>query len=328
MPEWYQQADLLPDNIQLQAAQTLDAMYEGLKAGDDVQGVYLYGPVGRGKSLLTNLLLEKIKNEGVVPHLRVHFHAFMEDIHEQFHNLKDLNGQDPMDILAQRLAEKAKLFCFDEFYVTNIADAMLLGRLFEALFKKNVVVCATSNWPPDELFQGGINRENFLPFIRQIKHYMQPIDLAGGPDYRQNSAADWPWVRVNPSAEEGAVLWGMLSKEGKAEELPEKAQFIEHEGRALRATFGQLCGANVGREYYLDLAANLDVIQVENVPVLDRDEANSALRFITLIDICYENRVRLVLTTQAPVEELCPEGAAAGPYLRAASRLAEMQGWG
>jgi cell division protein ZapE len=317
---------LQPDARQQEASQHLESVRMALARGEQPIGVYLYGPVGRGKSMLMDLLMEAQTN---VRQRRVHFHAFMEEVHQRMHTLQPAAGKDPMLILAEDFARDARLFCFDEFYITNIADAMLLGRLFQMLFKQEVTVCATSNWPPEELFQGGINRDRFMPFIHLINKNMLPVDLAAGTDFRTTGREGFPLLHVGPKGEDW--LQKKLKTYGVGRRCVAPPAGIEAklcQGTALWCTFETLCGSSVGRDTYLQLAAEVETLLLEGVPSLPPNRADAALRFVTLVDIFYEAHTRLVCTLAVPLSELCPQGDAAFPFQRTVSRLHEMQRWG
>jgi cell division protein ZapE len=316
---------LQPDARQQEAAQHLESVRMGLSRGEQPVGVYLYGPVGRGKSMLMDLLMEA---ETGVKQRRVHFHAFMEEVHARMHNLPPVAGKDPMLVLAEDLARDARLFCFDEFYITNIADAMLLGRLFQMLFRQNVTVCATSNWPPEQLFQGGINRERFTPFIRLIQQHMLPVDLAAGTDFRTAGREVFPLLHIGGDGEDW--LWQKLKLYGVGRRCvipPTGVEARQCQGSTLWCSFEDLCGKPLGRDTYLQLAVEVETLLLEDVPPLPPERADAALRFITLVDIFYEAHTRLACTIALPLADLCPQGDAAFAFERTTSRLYEMQGW-
>ncbi|MFZ2619626.1 MAG: cell division protein ZapE [Alphaproteobacteria bacterium] len=320
-PIWYDKAlatgRLKPDTPQAHAAVVLEEVRQSVLAGRKPQGVYLHGPVGRGKSAVMALFLEAVK-EDKLPFRRVHFHAFMEEVHARMHTVKPMAGQDPLGLVAADIIGHARLFAFDEFYVTNIADAMLLGRLFQFLFKLNVTIIATSNWPVAELFQGGINRDRFVPFMKLIGTHMQAVAVDGGQDYRRLNSGHSPnlplWF-VGTGAVGEAELW-LLEQEKKYGKHP-----------LARYPFSQLCGQAVGRDAYLALAEKLHTLVLTDIPILPDTQADTALRFVALVDIFYEHHRRLICTATALPEAICTAGDAAFAYQRTASRLREMQGW-
>lgn len=313
-----------PDAPQALATTSLSNLLKALSGESTLppKGLYLYGPVGRGKSRLLELFMQHLPKG--LPHRRVHMHAFMQEVHRR---LAAITKGDPIQQVAAELAQEAPVLGFDEFYVTNIADAMLLGRLFQFLFKHKVVIVATSNWPPEDLFQNGLNRDRFLPFLRLIKTNLDAIDLTGGPDYRTFQQKDWP-LYLTPESPAGSLqkLYKTYAT-GANEILPKVFRAKRHEGKCAWFTFTELCEQSVGRTEYLNLIRGLDTVVLEGLPYLSAQEADAALRFITLVDILYDHRRRLVVSAADAPAKICPSGVAAGPFLRAASRLAEMQGW-
>ncbi len=310
------------DPAQQQVVEALDALLADLQAEQNSKGLYLFGPVGRGKSMLTNMFFAAV----TVPKRRVHFHAFMEEVHQRLHEAP--RGTDVMVHIAESIRHECQLLLFDEFYVTNIADAMLLGRLFEKLLKAGVVVVATSNWPPEDLFQGGINRHQFMPFIQLIENQLKVVELDGAHDWRAQNNDGLPLVIDAAQPKAFSVLFEeYASTDAKECELPTDIPFQKHVGGAVWYVFDDLCAAAVGREDYLQLTQAADTVFVADIPKMNANEADATLRFITLIDILYENKCRVVLSTAYPLTELCAEGPAAFPFQRCVSRLLEMQGW-
>lgn len=285
-------------------------------------GLYLYGPVGRGKSWLMSLFYEHV----TLPKRRVHFHAFMQELHTRMHATTTKLGQDLMRAVAAQLAEDCTVLCFDEFYITNIADAMLLGRLMEALFAQGIVVIATSNWSMDNLFQGGVNRDRFMPFIKTLQKYLEPLDIGEGRDYRSSGGALPAYYIVSGKEPAGPQL-EMLFEQfavGQKAKLPADVEAKRHEGRACWFTFDALCERFLGREHFLDLVRCCDTVVLEGVPELTAYDANVALRLITLVDILYEHKKRLVMSAATSPEYLCVDGDAAEPFKRTASRMRQL----
>jgi len=306
------------------------------------RGVYLYGPVGRGKSMLMDLFFESAP---VVRKRRVHFHAFMAEVHglidawrkgeagDRKARFGTAKGDDPIAPTALLLSQDAQLLAFDEFHVVDIADAMILGRLFEALWVRGVVIVATSNRAPDELYQGGLNRQLFLPFIEALKAKMDVIRIAGPTDFRldrlkgeriyfapldpHNEAGfDALWRRLLDGAEEtGATLEVM----GRRLRLPHVA------GGHLRATFVSLCGAALGAGDYLAIAKAFHTVFLEDVPQLGPENRNEAARFVSLIDALYEAKAKVAILAAAEPDALYPAGDGAFEFERTASRLQEMR---
>ncbi len=299
-----------------------------------VPGLYLYGGVGRGKSMLMDLFFQSAP---IQPKRRVHFHAFMQEMHRGITAARAKGTTDPILPVADAVADSATLLCFDEMQITDITDAMLVGRLFERLFQRGVVLVTTSNRPPDDLYKDGLNRDLFLPFIAMIKERLEVLELAGATDHRlefesgkpvylyplgpeATAALDAEWARME--AGPGAPL--ILRVQGREVALP------SHVGRVARASFGDLCGRPLGPADYLALAEAVDVLFLDDIPQLSPARNNEAKRFVTLIDALYEAHTRLICSAAAAPEELYLEGAGAFEFARTVSRLREMQGaeWG
>ena len=300
------------------------------------KGLYIHGGVGRGKSMLMDLFYDTV---ALPKKRRVHFHAFMIDVHQRLHRLRQGGGKgEPLSTLAQALAAEASLLCFDEFHVVNIADAMILGRLFEGLFEAGVVVVATSNWPPDRLYEDGLNRQRFLPFIELLKQRMEVLELEGPTDYRLERLRElpvyhYPLGPVASRALDGifrALADGALADGGgraptEVEVGSRKLLVPEAAGGVARFTFDDLCAQPLGPADYLALGRRFHSIVLDAVPLLTPDRRNEARRFMTLIDALYESRVMLFLAAAAPATELYPQGDGAFEFQRTVSRLMEMQ---
>jgi cell division protein ZapE len=297
------------------------------------QGLYLYGSVGRGKSMLMDLFFA---GAPVEKKRRVHFHAFMAEVHDRLHAWRQESKgtkADPLPELAQEIAGETWLLCFDEFVVVNVADAMILGRLFEALFEKGVVVVATSNFPPDRLYEGGLQRDRFLPFIELLKQRLDLLDLGEGTDYRLARLREMPVFHTPLGAEATAQLDEAFRRLTEGAE-PEPTH-LTVKGRRLkvsaaargvaRFTFEELCARPLGAEDYLTLATHFHTLVLDAVPRLDRSQRNEARRFMTLIDALYEHRVNLVMAADAPPEELYVGQDGGFEFQRTVSRLNEMQ---
>ncbi len=292
-------------------------------------GLYIYGGVGRGKSMLMDLFHE---GAPVEPKRRVHFHAFMSEVHVGVHIARESNVEDPIRVVAEEIAEGATLLCFDEMQVTDITDAMILGRLFEALFDRGVVVVATSNRPPDDLYKDGLNRALFLPFIAMLKERLDVVELASPTDYRQGRAAGgrryvWPLGAEARAAMDaawdretgGAAGWPETLALGSRElRLPKVARDVA------RADFATLCEAPLGPSDYLEIARRFRALILEDVPRMGPTRPNAAKRFTTLVDALYEARRRLHVSAEAPPEGLYTEGRESFEFARTVSRLAEM----
>ncbi|PZQ52668.1 MAG: cell division protein ZapE [Rhodovulum sulfidophilum] len=294
-----------------------------------VPGLYLYGGVGRGKSMLMDIFFETAP---VNPKRRVHFHAFMQEIHAGVHAERQKGERDPLRIVADRVADGATLLCFDEMQITDITDAMLVGRLFERLFERGVVIVTTSNRAPDELYKDGLNRQLFLPFIALIKEKLEVHELVSATDHRRDRVLG-AQVYFSPLGAEATAgmdaLWSRLTT-GPGTPLVLEVQGREvrlpaHEGRVARASFADLCARPLGAADYLAIADAVDWLLLEDVPMLSPARNNEAKRFVTLIDALYEARTRLGISAAAEPERLYVEGAGAFEFERTASRLQEMR---
>ena len=333
--------DIAADPNQAEAAARLQALAEALGAwkpdgwfkSPPPRGLYMYGPVGRGKSMLLDIFFE---NAPVKKKRRVHFHEFMLARHAFLRDarLGRTGGQDQLITLAARqVADEARLLCFDEFQVTDIADAMILGRLFERLFEEGVVIVATSNRPPDDLYKNGLNRQLFTPFIEMLKQKLDVFELTGPHDYRlrQLMAAPVWYAPLGPAAADSMDdAWKRLT--GGAQP---QAVTLDVGGRALRvereaagvARFGfeELCARPLGPADYLEIAERFHTVLLEDIPKLNPSKREEAARFRTLIDALYEAKVKLVASAEAEPEKLYPTGDQSFEFERTASRLMEMR---
>lgn len=309
----------------------------GDKKDEPPHGLYIHGEVGRGKTMLMDLFFQHSRVEHK---RRAHFHEFMADVHERIHGYRQAikrGESEDTDVVAQAAAsifDEAWLLCFDEFHVTDIADAMILGRLFGKLFDLGTVVVATSNVAPDDLYKDGLNRALFLPFIRQIADNMDVLRLDARTDFRLEKLAGVKMWLVPANAAADAALdkaWTKLT--GSAEGTPRD---IAIKGRTLhvpqsadgvaRFAFADLCEQPLAASDYLRLARDYHTILLDHVPVMDYNARNAAKRFISLIDTLYDSNVKLMASAQADPVSLytATEGVEANEFKRTASRLIEM----
>lgn len=342
---------LRPDPAQRALMPLLEVIRAGLEAGatrpkglfarfakapEPPKGLYLWGGVGRGKSMMMDLFTDAT---AIGAKRRVHFHAFMQEIHAGLHAARKQGVEDAILPVAAKIAAELRLLCFDEMQITDITDAMIVGRLFQKLFEAGVVIVTTSNRPPGDLYKNGLNRQLFLPFIALLQERLEVREIESETDYRQHRLAGSP-VYFHPAdgVAQAAVelLWTdltgehgvphplVLTVQGRAVELP-----AYHQGVA-RARFWDLCTKPLGPADYLAIAEAARVLILEDIPRLSRANFNEAKRFVTLIDALYEARVRLICSAADIPERLYQEGEGAFEFERTASRLREMQGadWG
>ena len=347
------QGEIRADNAQRAAVEKLQLLHMRLKSYDpsagkkvalgwlgfgrkaakqdkQLAGIYMYGGVGRGKSMLMDLFFD---GAPIAKKRRVHFHAFMAEVHVGVHVARETNVRDPIAPVADEIAEGATLLCFDEFQVTDITDAMILGRLFDALFARGVVVVTTSNRPPDDLYKDGLNRKLFLPFIALLKERVDLVELDSPTDYRQGQASGeqryfWPlgkgaeiginaaWEREVGDEEASSVT---ISIRGR------RISIRQATDRAGRSSFEDLCEKPLGPSDYLAIAEQFETFFLEGVPKMGWEMNNEAKRFVTLIDAFYEARIKLYISAETAADTLYTEGKGAFEFERTASRLAEMQ---
>lgn len=302
------------------------------KKGDDIKGVYLYGGVGRGKSMLMDLFFEQAP-ENILKR-RIHFHEFMIETHDWLHKKRGDRVDDLMPRYAEHVSKKVGLLCFDEFHVTDVADAMLLGRLFIALFERGVVVVATSNWAPDDLYEGGLQRELFLPFIALLKQQMEIVHLDSEHDYRQIADADqdiYYFYPLNAATKSRAHQLFVDYAEGmpiEADKLVVKKRTIEVKESAngtAKFSFAELCEQPHGAEDFILIARSYHTVFITDIPRLTYDRRNEVKRLILLIDCLYEEGCRVVITADASVDNLYYGEDHAFEFDRTISRLIEMQ---
>ena len=302
---------------------------------EGTRGLYMWGGVGRGKSMLMDLVMEAAP---IRAKRRVHFHEFMQEIQAGLNEARKRGDRDAIRPVADEVAEKARLLCFDEMQITDIADAMIVGRLFGFLFARGVCVVTTSNRVPEDLYKNGLNRQLFLPFIALIRARMEVIALDSPRDHRQGRAGgEQVWFSpLNRETRAGIeAVWTALT--GGAPTPPlvldvqgRKVEIPAHKDRMARASFWDLCSRALGPADYLALAGAVDVLLIEDIPQLSSSNFNEARRFVTLIDALYEAGTRVIASAAAEPERLYVEGEGSFEFERTASRLREMQAadWG
>ncbi|MDV5822999.1 cell division protein ZapE [Sphingobium naphthae] len=306
------------------------------KAPEPPRGLYMWGGVGRGKSMLMDLFFDTVQ---VQRKKRAHFHEFMLDVHARLAEARKSETGDPIPPVAESLAEEARLLCFDEMVVNNMADAAIMSRLFTGLLDKRVTIVTTSNRVPDDLYKDGLNRQLFLPFIDLIKAKLDVMTLNGPVDYRRDRLGDAQlWHCPNgPEAtralSEAFFRLTDFSVEDRAkvpaEEIPVQGGRTLHVPKSLKGvavfSFKRLCVEARGAPDYLAIARKYHTVIIVGIPVLGPEKRNEAARFVTLIDSLYEYKVKLLASADAAPSRLYPEGDGAFEFERTVSRLLEMQ---
>ncbi len=297
------------------------------KIEEKVKGIYFWGGVGRGKTYIVDTFYNCLP---FPEKSRIHFHSFMQGIHRELKTLK--NTQDPLKVVADRYAKKSRVICFDEFHVSDITDAMLLGNLFQALFDRNVILVATSNEHPDELYSGGLQRERFLPAIELIKQNTEVVNVDGGVDYRfrvlekaeiyhspldENAEHSLSESFIQLSPEEG-VIGQSVEIEGR------KVNTIRHSDGVVWFEFTEICDGPRGSADYIEIARLYQTVLLSNVPVMDSSRDDHAKRFMTLIDEFYDRNVKLIISAEAEPENLYQGSRLSKGFKRTISRLQEM----
>jgi cell division protein ZapE len=342
--------ELRRDAAQLPVLQKLDGLAAALdalpkpgglltrfrKAPPAPKGLYIHGEVGRGKTMVMDLFHEQVQVE---PKRRVHFHAFMQDVHRRLHAARQTHAQDALAPVARAIAAEARLLCLDEMQITDIADAMIVGRLFEGLLAAGTVIVTTSNLAPQQLYRDGLNRHLFLPFIRLMEERLEVISLDSTTDYRMGrvKAHETFLTPLGPETDRHLQdLWRRLTdtQVGEAidiDVLGRKLHVPQAAHGCARFSFAELCEKPLGPPDYLALAHNFRTVFVEHIPELGPERRNEARRFVLLIDTLYDAHVRFVASSAEPVERIYPAGDHAFEFGRTVSRLKEMQAaswWG
>ena len=310
----------------------------GLKAAEPPRGLYVYGAVGRGKTMLMDMFFDAAPTP---LKRRAHFHAFMADVHARLHQWRqalkrgEVAGEDPIAPVAAELAREASLLCFDEFSVRDIADAMILARLFTALFAAGVVVVATSNVAPDDLYKDGLNRALFLPFIALIEERLDVVELDARTDYRLEKLKRAPvyYSPLGPKADAAldAAFLALTGHDGASRSKSSSSAAISTCPQAIdgvaRFDFDALCRRPLGSADYLKIAQRFHTVIIDRIPALAASERNEAKRFIILIDALYDMRVKLIASAAGEPDTLYAgaDGAEAFEFARTASRLYEMR---
>lgn len=304
----------------------------------EIKGLYIHGEVGRGKTMLMDMFFAR---SAIARKRRAHFHEFMSEAHERIHAFRqrlkrgEIAEDDPVRLAATALAAETSLLCFDEFQVTDIADAMILGRLFARLFELNVVVVATSNVAPHELYRDGLNRALFLPFIKLIEEWLEVVHLPARTDFRLEKLGHVAvWHGAADCATQAALeeAWHSLTsgEPGGPIELTVKGRKVAVPKAALGVawfSFDELCGQPLGAADYLKIAREFHTLIIENIPVMGYERRNEARRFVALIDTLYDNAVKVIASASAEPDRLYEgsEGNEAHEFRRTASRLMEMR---
>ena len=348
---------LKPDPVQEKSVEALQRLFDDLVEQESApkksffrrlvdsgipeppRGLYMHGGVGRGKSMLMDLFYDALPEN--IKKRRAHFHEFMIDVHDYIHSRNSEDGAEgivdqALPSLGALIARNARILCFDEFHVTDITDAMILGRLFKILFEHGVVVVATSNWAPDDLYKDGLQRERFLPFIDLLKSKVEVLHLDSPHDYRAQTVQIEGTYFTPLNRKTQAVLDEIFEKLTDGADAQE--EILQVKGRDItvrqavngvgRFTFAQLCERPHGAEDYLEIARRYQTVFLEGVPKLGYDRRNEVKRLMNLIDALYEARVRVIISAAVPVDKLYRGHDHAYEFERTVSRLLEMQSVG
>ncbi len=339
---------LNPDSGQQVAMEALSALYDAIIMPKEAprglrkllapkaalaHGLYLWGEVGRGKSMLMDMFVESFKNTPLTR--RVHFHAFMLDIHKRLHALRQMDSTgDLMPRLIEGLASETRVLCLDEFQVTDVTDAMILSRLFSGLMEAGVAVVFTSNRPPRDLYQGGLQREQFMKFVVLVEKHLRIVELKSPHDYRlaqlKAMQRTFMYPRDGKADDFLMEIWEKLTGGAPSQKLKLEVQgrtlVVEKQAHGVAwLTFGELCVRPLGAADYLTLAKVFHTILLQGIPALTPESRNEAKRFVTLIDALYDHRVKLIATAETAPDDIYPKGDGTFEFARTVSRLVEMQ---
>lgn len=291
------------------------------------RGVYLWGGVGRGKSFIMDCFFSAVT---VRKKCRIHFHEFMRSVHRQLEELKGV--ADPLDEVALRLSRRYRLICFDEFHVSDIADAMILYRLLEGLFKHRVGFVMTSNYAPDALYPDGLHRDRVLPAITLIKNHLDVLNVDAGVDYRKRTLEQVQTYLTPLNEAAHAALKQAFERLAEVEDESPRLLIEAREIHAQRRagsvvwfTFKEICGGPRSQNDYLEIATQFHTVIVSNVPQMSAGMASEARRFTWLVDIFYDHKIKLILSAEVPADQLYCAGALSNEFHRTVSRLVEMQ---
>ena len=330
--------EALADYRLARKSRPLGWLFRAGKPAEPPRGLYIHGPVGRGKTMLMDLFFELVPTR---QKRRAHFHVFMADVHARIHAWRQarkqdrVKGEDPIAPVADDLATEAWLLCFDEFAVNDIADAMILGRLFQALFARGMVVVATSNVAPQDLYREGLNRALFLPFIALIQEKMEVVSLDARTDFRLEKLSGAPvWHVPADAAASAALTRAFAALTGREHGSPTTVRVLGRDvpvpqavQNVARFPFADLCEAPLGATDFIALARRFDVVLIDDIPIIEGGKRNTAKRFINLVDALYDNHVKLIASAAAAPDDLYEgrDNREAFEFARTASRLTEMR---
>ena len=342
-----ERTEIQPDSAQLLACEKLQVLANRMsdygrpvrripipfferRSAEPPLGLYIYGSVGRGKTMLMDLFFETVRFKSK---RRVHFHEFMAEVHELIGAARKSVEGDPIPPVVKTIAKSAGLLCFDELFVSDIADAMILGRLFKGLFEENVVVVATSNAHPQDLYKIGLNRQLFMPFVALLEARMEVMQLAAAKDYRLEKLQGQPLYFTPPGPQSQRSIRAAFERltgqtQGQPAELEVKGRKVKIPEAAMgvaRFKFAELCGIPLGPLDYLAIAHTYHTLLIEDIPALTKDRRNEARRFVTLIDTLYDSGICLIASAATEPDQIYPDGDGAFFFERTASRLIEMR---